>query len=83
MHTPTEGEYIDASETINEVIHRLIIGEHHSLLVTNGADIEGIVRLTDVFELIHLRLKTLHLAATIAGNENRTETHDNEDGVGG
>ena len=70
MHTPTEGEYIETSATINEIIHRLIIGEHHSLLVTDGPDIVGIVRLTDVFELIHLRLKALHLAAMIAGKAN-------------
>jgi len=73
MHTPTEGEYIEASATINETIHRLIIGEHHSLLVTNGTDIVGVVRLTDVFELIHLRLKTLHLAARIEGKVNGAE----------
>jgi len=70
MHTPTEGEYIEASASINDVIHRLIIGEHHSLLVTKGPDILGVVRLTDVFELIHLRLKALHLAARIGGKEN-------------
>jgi DNA-binding response OmpR family regulator len=75
MHTPTEGEYIEASETINETIHRLIIGGHHSLLVTNGSDIVGVVRLTDVFELIHLRLKTLHLAAKIEDKGNRDKTH--------
>ena len=74
MNKPTDGEYIEESATLNETIHRLIIGEHHSLLVTNGQDIVGIVRLTDVFELIHLRLKTLHLAATIAGKTNRAET---------
>ncbi len=74
MHKPSDGEYIEEAATLNETIHRLIIGEHHSLLVTNGDDIVGIVRLTDVFELIHLRLKTLHLAATIAGNANRSET---------
>ena len=70
MYTPTEGEYIEASASINDVIHRLIIGEHHSLLVTKGPDILGVVRLTDVFELIHLRLKALHLAARIGGKEN-------------
>ena len=67
MYTPTVREYIEGEATINETIHRLIIGNHHSLLVTNGSDIVGIVRLTDVFELIHLRLKTLHLAARIEG----------------
>jgi len=73
MYRPTDGDYIEVSATINETIHRLIVGNHQSLLVTDGsAGIVGIVRLTDVFELIHLRLKTLHLAAAIAGNEDPT-----------
>ena len=83
MYKPTEGEYIEESATINETIHRLIIGQHHSLLVTNGPDIVGIVRLTDVFELLRLRLKTLHLAARIKGNLNDDELIRDEDGSDG
>jgi len=83
MHKPTEGEYIEASATLNETIHRLIIGKHQSLLVTNGPDIVGVVRLTDVFELIHLRLKTLHLAARIKGNLNADETFPDDGGSDG
>jgi YesN/AraC family two-component response regulator len=83
MHTPTRGEYIEASATLNETIHRLIIGKHQSLLVTQGPDIVGIVRLTDVFELIHLRLKTLHLAARIKGKVNGDETLPGEAGLDG
>jgi DNA-binding response OmpR family regulator len=70
MYRPTKLEHIALSATINETIHRLIVGEHHSLLVTDGPDIVGVVRLTDVFELIRLRLKTLHLAAKIAHSGN-------------
>lgn len=72
MHIPTEGEYIDETATINETIHRLITGEHQSLLVRRGSEIIGIVRLTDVFELIHLRLKTLHLVAQIESRTNKS-----------
>jgi DNA-binding response OmpR family regulator len=68
MHTPTKGEYVEITETINETIHRLILGKHHSLLVTENGIIVGIVRLTDVFELIHHRLKALQLAAKIGGS---------------
>ena len=73
MHVPTEGEYIEEASTINETIHRLITGEHQSLLVRRGADIIGIIRLTDVFELVHLRLKTLHLVAQIESHENGSD----------
>lgn len=62
MYKPTEGEYINESATMDETIHQLIVGKHHSLLVTNGADIVGIVRLTDVFEFIRLRLETMQIA---------------------
>ncbi len=73
MNKPSHGEFLKVSSTINETIHRLIIGGHHSLLVTNGPDIVGIVRLTDVFELIHLRLKALHLAARIEDKNSGAE----------
>jgi len=65
MYKPTEGEYIKISASMNDTIHQLIIGKHHSLLVTDGPDIVGIVRLTDVFEFIRLRLKTMQLSEKI------------------
>ena len=73
MYKPTEGEYIKVSATMNEAIHQLIVGKHHSLLVTNGSDIVGVVRLTDVFEFIRLRLKTMQLAASEEEDKNRDE----------
>jgi len=62
MYKPTEGEYINVSASMDETIHQLIIGKHHSLLVTDGSVILGVVRLTDVFEFICLRLKTMQLS---------------------
>jgi len=73
MYKPTEGEYINVSANMNEAIHQLIVGKHHSLLVTNGSDIVGVVRLTDVFEFIRLRLKTMQLAAREEEDKNRDE----------
>jgi DNA-binding response OmpR family regulator len=67
MYKPTEGEYIKVSASMNDTIHQLIIGKHHSLLVTDGPDIVGVVRLTDVFEFIRLRLKTMQLSDKING----------------
>jgi CBS domain-containing protein len=49
MYTPTEGEYVREDATLNEAIHRLVMGKHQSLLVTTGEKIVGILRLTDVF----------------------------------
>jgi DNA-binding response OmpR family regulator len=63
MYKPTQGEYIHVSASMDETIHQLIIGKHHSLLVTDDTAIVGVVRLTDVFEFICLRLKTMQLEA--------------------
>lgn len=53
MYKPTEGEYVTAGATLQEALHRLVIGNHHSLLVTDGGDIVGVLRLTDMFTVIH------------------------------
>jgi CBS domain-containing protein len=57
MYTPTEGEYIKEGASMDAAVHQLIMGHHHSLLVTRGKEIVGILRLTDVFketcDLIH------------------------------
>ncbi|MCP4682034.1 MAG: CBS domain-containing protein [Desulfobacterales bacterium] len=52
MYTPTEGEYVGEEATLDQAIHQLIMGRHKSLLVTRGEDITGLIRLTDVFEVI-------------------------------
>ena len=55
MYTPDEGEFVNETATMDEAIHRLIIGHHHSLLVTADLDaheIVGVLRLSDVFEFV-------------------------------
>jgi CBS domain-containing protein len=49
MYTPTEGEYVEESASLEEAMHLLVMGRHQSLLVARGEDIVGILRLTDVF----------------------------------
>lgn len=53
MCTPTEGEYVDAKATLDMAIHQLVLGKHQSLLVTEGSDIIGVLRLTDVFVAVY------------------------------
>lgn len=57
MHTPTEGEYVDENTSLDEAIHRLIMGKHQSLLVTLEKEIVGILRLSDVFMEIVKNIK--------------------------
>ena len=52
MYTPLEGEFIDINDTMNNAVHKLIIGKHHSLLVTEKGKIAGVLRLSDVFRKI-------------------------------
>ena len=58
MHMPTKDEFVKADATLDEAIHRLILGSHQSLIVTQGEEIVGILRLTDVFQEITNVAKT-------------------------
>ena len=58
MYTPTEGEYVDENVSLEEAIHMLVMGHHHSLLVTKDGKIVGILRLTDVFVAIFDLIRT-------------------------
>ena len=57
MYTPSEGEFIKESDSMDEAIHRLFVGKHQSLLVTRNEEIVGILRLTDVFATICKAMK--------------------------
>ena len=58
MYSPTQGEYIEESASLEEAIHMLVMGHHQSLLVTKGEEIKGILRLTDVFKEVFQLMKT-------------------------
>lgn len=55
MYTPGQGEFVREGASMDKAIHRLVIGHHHSLLVTDDHDkreLVGVLRLTDVFEFV-------------------------------
>ena len=52
MRAPSEGEYIDENATLGEATHQLVAYPYHSLLVTSGEEVVGILRLSDVFTKI-------------------------------
>jgi CBS domain-containing protein len=60
MSTPTEGEYIREDAHMREAVHLLVMGQHHSLLVTRGEEIIGILRLVDVLMFIYQLMKSIH-----------------------
>jgi len=61
MHTPTEGEFIQMEATLDEAIHLLLMGHHQSLLVEQGGEIVGILRLTDVFAQVFHMMKSCEI----------------------
>jgi CBS domain-containing protein len=58
IQAPSEGEYIDDNATLGEAIHLLVVYPYHSLLVTSGDEVVGILRLSDVFSKICDEIKT-------------------------
>lgn len=52
MYTPAQGEFVDEDATLDEAIHKLVVGYHQSLLVTKEERVVGILRLTDVFSQV-------------------------------
>lgn len=57
MQTPSEGEFIDQEASLEIAVLQLVMGQHLSLLVTEGRDIVGVLRLTDVFAAIFHAMK--------------------------
>lgn len=57
MQRPTEGEYVDENASLDMALHQLTAGSNLSLLVTRGADIVGILRLSDVFAAVFHAMK--------------------------
>jgi len=56
MQEPTEGEFVSETDTMNIAMHRIVMGRHHSLLVTQGKEIVGILRATDLFNAVYDKL---------------------------
>lgn len=53
MQKPSEGEFVEEDDTFNIACHRIIMGRHHSLLVTRNKEIVGILRSTDLFNNLY------------------------------
>jgi CBS domain containing-hemolysin-like protein len=58
MEIPTGGAYIDENATLGAAIHQMVMQRHHSLIVTRGDEVVGILRLSDVFAEICKRIKS-------------------------
>ena len=61
MQTPSEGEFIEESASLEMAIMQLVTGHHISLLVTRDKEIIGILRMTDVFAAVYHTMKESEL----------------------
>jgi len=61
MYTPTEGEYLDVNTSLDVAIHLLGMGRHQALLVTEKNQVVGILRLSDIFEVIDKSIQKCRL----------------------
>ncbi|MCP4020625.1 MAG: CBS domain-containing protein [Desulfobacteraceae bacterium] len=52
MYTPSEGDYVDGDAPVAEAVHQFILGCHQSLLVVKDEKVMGIIRLSDIFNLV-------------------------------
>ena len=52
MVTPKESAMIEPDATLGQALHQLVLGHHQSLLVTEGEAVVGVLRLTDVYEVV-------------------------------
>lgn len=60
MQAPTEGEFVSETDTLNIASHRVVMGSHHSLLVTRDKEIVGILRSTDLFNALYDMMAECH-----------------------
>lgn len=57
MTIPSESEYISEDRNLDEAIHKIVMGNYQSLLVTRDKEIVGIIKLTDIFREISREIK--------------------------
>ncbi|MDJ0782626.1 MAG: CBS domain-containing protein [Desulfosarcinaceae bacterium] len=57
MSSFSEGEHVDINATMDAAIHQFVLSNQQSLLVTEGGEILGILRLTDMFAAVFHTMK--------------------------
>jgi CBS domain-containing protein len=57
MRIPSESEYIDVETPLGAAIHRMLMGNHPSLLVTDSTGIIGILRMSDIANYVINEIK--------------------------
>jgi CBS domain-containing protein len=61
MYAPTRGEYLDAEASLDVAIHQLGLGRHQALLVTEKDRVVGVLRLSDIFDVVDKSIQKCNL----------------------
>jgi CBS domain-containing protein len=61
MYTFADHQKVNELDTLDTVMHQIVMGRHHSLLVTNEEKIIGILRSTDVFNWLYDKIGDCNL----------------------
>jgi len=61
MYTPVDHQKVKESDTLDKAMHQIVMGRHHSLLVTKEKKIVGILRSTDVFNWLYDKIGACEL----------------------
>ncbi len=57
MYTPGKEEHVNFDAPLAEAVHQFILGCHQSLLVVENDQVVGVVRLSDMFDLVSSLVK--------------------------
>ena len=57
MHPLSES--VEESASISEAIHKIVMWQQLSLLVTRGDEVVGLIRLSDLYDEVALQMKSL------------------------
>jgi len=61
MYTPDEHQKVKETDTLDTAMHQIIMGRHHSLLVTKESKIIGILRSADVFNWLYDKISACNI----------------------
>ena len=57
LRHPTEAHLVKADDSLNEALHRFVLGRNDSLFVTDNGQLVGLVRFSDVYRAIQQHIK--------------------------
>lgn len=52
MHIPDDHEYLQETDSLEKALHEYVMGAHQPLIVKNGDTVTGVLRSSDLYEVI-------------------------------